>query len=343
MPARSAPARPAPTRPTETSHATSTWVLAALGVAILAGGIGAFVRFRDRATAVQAAEARPARLTVNTQPPGAQVMIDGQAQGLTPVTLSVNPGAHSLTLRLNGTERVVPLKIAAGSEVGQYFELPAAGARPATGRISVVTDPAGARVIVDGVSRGASPVTVADLPAAEHRVRVSNDSGSAERLVTVESGGSTSVVFSLPKKAPGVVVGWLTIAAPFEVQVLERDELIGAGGTAKTKIMLAEGRHDVVLTNANFGYQESRRIDVGSGKVTTITVVPPNAPLNVNARPWADVLIDGKEVGQTPISNVRVPIGAHQVLFRHPQFGERRQNIVVTAKGPNRLSVDLTK
>jgi hypothetical protein len=319
------------------------WVLAALGVAILAAGFGAFARFRDRGTALQAAEAPPATLTVNTQPSGAQVLIDGQAQGTTPVTLSVNPGAHSLALRLNGTERVVPLKIAAGSEVGQYFELTTGGPRSATGRISVVTDPAGARVTVDGVARGASPVTIADLAPAEHRVRVANASGSAERLVAVESGGNTSVVFSLPKKAAGVVVGWLTIAAPFEVQVLERDELIGAGGTTKTKIMLAEGRHDVVLTNGNFGYQESRRIDVASGKVTTITVVPPNAALSVNARPWADVMIDGNEVGQTPISNVRVPIGAHQVIFRHPQFGERRQNIVVTAKGPNRLSVDLTK
>jgi hypothetical protein len=83
--------------------------MAVLGVAILAAGIGAFARFRDRATAVQAAEARPARLTVNTQPPGAQVLIDGQAQVITAVRLCVYRGAHSMTLRLNGSERVVPL------------------------------------------------------------------------------------------------------------------------------------------------------------------------------------------------------------------------------------------
>jgi hypothetical protein len=31
------------------------------------------------------------------------------------------------------------------------------------------------------------------------------------------------------------------------------------------------------------------------------------------------------------------------VIFRHPQFGERRQTIVVTTKGPNRIAMDLSK
>jgi hypothetical protein len=30
-------------------------------------------------------------------------------------------------------------------------------------------------------------------------------------------------------------------------------------------------------------------------------------------------------------------------VFRHPQFGERRQSVVLTGKGPNRVAVDLTK
>jgi hypothetical protein len=65
--------------------------------------------------------------------------------------------------------------------------------------------------------------------------------------------------------------------------------------------------------------------------------------LSANARPWADVWIDGNDVGQTPIANLAVPIGTHQVIFRHPQFGERRQTIVVTTNGPNRIAMDLSK
>ena len=33
----------------------------------------------------------------------------------------------------------------------------------------------------------------------------------------------------------------------------------------------------------------------------------------------------------------------HEMVFRHPQLGERRQTVTVTAKGPNRIAADLTK
>jgi serine/threonine-protein kinase len=72
-------------------------------------------------------------------------------------------------------------------------------------------------------------------------------------------------------------------------------------------------------------------------------VIPPDGRLNVNARPWANVFIDGASVGQTPLANIAVRIGEHQILFRHPTLGERTQRIVITAKGLNRVAVDLEK
>jgi PEGA domain-containing protein len=107
--------------------------------------------------------------------------------------------------------------------------------------------------------------------------------------------------------------------------------------------VLAAGRHDVVLVSAPLGFQESRRIDVEPGKTTSVHVNPPKAALSVNARPWADVVIDGNSAGQTPISNIDVAIGTHQIVFRNPRFGERRQTVVVTVKGPNRVAVDFSK
>jgi hypothetical protein len=55
------------------------------------------------------------------------------------------------------------------------------------------------------------------------------------------------------------------------------------------------------------------------------------------------VFVDGGLMGQTPLSNISLAIGQHQVTFRHPQLGERRQTITVTTAGPNRVSADLTK
>jgi hypothetical protein len=55
--------------------------------------------------------------------------------------------------------------------------------------------------------------------------------------------------------------------------------------------------------------------------------------------PWATVSIDGNTVGETPLGNVSLPLGEHQIVFRHPQLGERTQKVVVKANAPTRVSV----
>jgi len=43
------------------------------------------------------------------------------------------------------------------------------------------------------------------------------------------------------------------------------------------------------------------------------------------------------------VGNTSVPIGTHEVVFRHPQLGEQRFTATVTATAPARLSVDMRK
>ena len=61
----------------------------------------------------------------------------------------------------------------------------------------------------------------------------------------------------------------------------------------------------------------------------------------VNAIPWAEVLVDGNRVGETPIGSIAVPIGTHEVVFRHPELGERRMTVTVTTGEPVKVGVDL--
>ena len=110
-----------------------------------------------------------------------------------------------------------------------------------------------------------------------------------------------------------------------------------------SRIMLAAGRHSVTLANRALGYQDVRKFDITPGKTVALRVDPPKASVSVNARPWADVVVDGMSVGQTPIANLLVPVGSHEMLFRHPQYGERKEALVVSVKGPNRIAVDFTK
>ena len=316
------------------------WALLVLVAIIAVAGLGALAFNQLQLTRLPGFGVKDARVSIETRPSAAQVLIDGQPRGVTPIALLLKPGAHTMVVRTAQDERVVPLSLTAGAEVAQYFEMETAPAAIVAGRISIVTDPPGARVSIDGRPVGLSPVTALELTAAQYKVTVTSETGSAERTVTVEPGAVASVVFSLPKvQAP--LAGWLAVSAPFELQITEGTDVIGSGGASK--IMLAAGRHDIILTNRTLEYQETRKIEVTPGKVTTVRVDPPRAMLSANARPWADVFVDGTSVGQTPISNLAVPIGTHQVLFRHPQLGERRESVVVNVKGPNRVAADFSK
>jgi PEGA domain len=334
----------APTSTSPALPARSTRRTAALAVVIVAGiavGVGLVTLRGVGLPSLADAAPRTGRLTIETQPAAAEVLVDGVRRGTTPLTLAVDAGPHRVTIRGDGDARVVPLTIAAGADVTQHFELKRRDVVPPLGRVSVVTDPPGARVAVDGHPRGSAPLVVADLTAEEHTVTVAADSGVTERKIVVTPNGTASVIFSLASKSAGPVGGWLSVSSPFDVEIAENNDVIGA--SRASRIMLAAGRHEVVLTNRSIGYQETRKIEVAPGRTTAVRVEPPHVAISVNARPWADILMDGASIGQTPIANVLVAVGAHELVFRNPQLGERKQAVLVTVGGPNRMAADLTK
>jgi PEGA domain len=336
-----APRVPSKQEPAPPSSPVRVGVLVSIGLAVVVTAAATFGLTRVIASRTAPAIPKTGALTVQTRPAGAQVTIDDGPHGITPLTVSLDPGPHTVRVRLGQEERAIPVTVTAGADIVRDLEMQAATAKAAAAaQMSVATDPPGARVTIDGRPSGTSPVTLDGLPPGEHIVAVASATGSAEKRVTLTAGHMASVIFSLPKSS-GPLGGWLAVSAPFELQVMERDEVIGASGSSR--IMLAAGRHDIVLVNRALDYREARRVEITAGQTAQVRIDPPKVSMNVNARPWADVTIDGNEIGQTPISKATVTVGTHQLVFRHPQLGERRQSVVVTAKGPNRVSVDLTK
>jgi hypothetical protein len=107
--------------------------------------------------------------------------------------------------------------------------------------------------------------------------------------------------------------------------------------------MVSAGRHEVDLVNDELGYSATRTVEVAAGKVAPISVEVPNGTIALNAAPWAEVWIDGNKVGETPIGNLPLAIGTHDVVFRHPDFGEQRHTATVTLKDVARVSVEFKK
>jgi len=190
---------------------------------------------------------------------------------------------------------------------------------------------------------GLAPVarlpTIADSSATEHDLVLENEAGSTKQTVTIETAASIGAQRVAPQSAPGS--GWITVSAPSDVQLYEGGSLIGS--SQSDRIVMSAGTHQLELVNEALGYRSERTVQVTGGAVSPIKVDFPKGTIAVNAIPWAVVWIDGEEVGETPIGNLQVNLGPHEVVFRNPGFGERRQTATVTLTAPTRLSVDLRK
>jgi len=174
-----------------------------------------------------------------------------------------------------------------------------------------------------------------------HVVVLSNDLGSVNEDVTIQPGATASLV--VPLKAPqgAPVSGWISITAPAELQIFENDRLLGTSRTER--IMVAAGRHDIEVTNEALGFRTTQSIQVTPGQVARIRPDWPMGTIAINAAPWANVTLDGKDLGETPVGNTSVPIGTHEVVFRHPELGERVVRATVTVTTPARVIVDMRK
>jgi serine/threonine protein kinase len=277
-------------------------------------------------------------LSISSNPPGAQVTVDGQARGVTPLMLTLKPGNHNVELRGGGEPRTLPVTITAGTQVSQYIELPKI---TAFGQLQVRSEPAGAQVTVDGIPRGKAPVLVESLAAGEHTVVMDWEFSHIKQTVSVEAGTTASLVIPLIGAENAPLSGWISVSAPVELQVFENRRLIGT--SQSDRLMVSAGRHEIELVNETVGYRQVRTIQVAAGRVAPVKVEWPKGTIAINALPWAEVLIDGEKVGETPIGNLSLPIGPHEILFRHPELGEQRFATTVTLKTPARVSVDLRK
>jgi len=276
-------------------------------------------------------------LSVQTNPQGVGVFIDGVSRGNTPAHLSLSPGSHILELRGRCVPRVVPITVTAGAEVSQYLELPET---PSTGSLLIQSDPAGAKVLVDGVAHGVAPVSVTDLSPGEHDVVLQAEGGAPVRQhVVIQAGVTSSVLAPVATASAGPVSGWLTVKSAVAMEIREGGRLIGTTDT--DRIMLTAGRHELEIVNETIGFRANRVVVVPPGKVAALGLDMPQGAINLNASPWAEVFIDGRRVGETPIGNLPITIGPHEVVFRNPQLGEKRQAVSVTLGAPVRLSVDM--
>jgi PEGA domain-containing protein len=289
-----------------------------------------------------------ASLRLETSVPGVEVIVSGKALGRTPLSLTLAPGSYPVRLAgEGGGRRDFTVDLGAGTSVVRHVDMPpVAPAANALGSLHVQTEPGRLTVFVDGVERGTSPLTVAELTPGAHHVAVRGDGTTVRRTVTIQASERTVLVVTpVDRAAPATAVtaagGWVSLASPIALVIKEAGKVLGT--TDAERLMLTAGEHNLELTNDALGFQVKRTVRVEAGKSAVVKVEPPNGVLSINAQPWAEVWVDGQRIGETPIGNLARPIGPHDVVLRHPDLGERRETVTVTLRQPARLGVDMRK
>lgn len=249
-------------------------------------------------------------VTITSEPSGAPVSVDGEARGTTPLVLAVAAGSHRLEVG-KGTEASPHLlQVSQGGNTAMHVQwrmTPAASPTP--------VDP--------GSAAKANQLKPPPAPVIAERPRLAEN--------TKASVGVTAAFRPVP-------TGWLMVASTFPVQILDNGTEIGTSDSAR--IVLPAGDHELSFVNTALDFREARQVTIVAGKKASLTVETPRGTLHANARPWAEVWIDGRRVGETPIANIALPIGEHEVTFRHPKYPEQRKTVTVGARSATRVAVE---
>jgi len=203
----------------------------------------------------------------------------------------------------------VPTSVAVPSTSVAGPSTPAAAPSAALGRLLIRSMPAGASVSVDGREYGKTPATVRDLPRGPHRVRVARDGYATEER---------RVVISPSRPAQSVNIALERMRAP----ALARS---------------------------------SAPSPVPSSKPPSAAPVPPESPgvaaaarlagaLVVDSRPTgAKVYLDGKLIGNTPLSLQTVAAGEHAVRLERDGYRHWSSSVRIVASEQNRVTASLER
>ncbi|MDX1380815.1 MAG: PEGA domain-containing protein, partial [Xanthomonadales bacterium] len=184
------------------------------------------------------------QLQISSVPAGAEVRIDGQPVGVTPLTTEVLETGTLLTVAEPGYktwERQVSVK-AGTTETYPPIEMVVAD-----GTVDISTTPAGANVTIDGEFRGASPLSVDLSPLREHTVELFLEGyRKSVRSVRTEPEGHSSLAVDL---APIIGRVQLTVS-PADAEVVVNGRSMGTGSQT---LALTAREHE--LTVRKTGYE----------------------------------------------------------------------------------------
>jgi hypothetical protein len=219
---------------------------------------------------------------------------------------------------------------------------------PASVPVRIESPGLGDIVMVDGRQVGVTPLELRLGSSTTQTIRVLSREATPVAVTPIATAPAPAPGASTNAAANAIAVaaarqrsGGLRLESPIELQVLEGERVLGS--SADGPIVTTAGIHQLDFVNSAVGYRSRQTVEIKRGEIVSLTVQPPDGRVSINALPWAEVWIDGSPIGETPLANLSLPVGQHEIVFRHPQLGERREMLIVKAGVDTRVSATFSR
>jgi PKD repeat protein len=257
---------------------------------------------------------------------------------------------------------VITVKNACGNIAQETIPITVQQSQPTTGSLSVSSNPSGASVYVDTVYQGTTPVIIPQLAPGSHTVLLTlTGYTDYDTTVNVYAGQTPLINHPFTQSQPSQTTGSLQVSTTPSGATIILDGN-NKGQTPATLSDLSTGDHTVKLTRSGY-WDSSQTVHIDAEKTTPldITLVSSTQPapsltenvptlsqpgtggsvIITSNPPGANVYLDGKSSGTTPVTLQNVNPGTRTILLTMQGYSDASRTIEVTAGSQNQISVDL--
>jgi len=282
--------------------------------------------------------AGPARrsFSLDSDPPGATLDLDGQTVGSTPFQGRLAPGRHSFVMRRPGyLDHEQQVNLPADRDVSLTIVLDRAAPHAVPGRLAIASDPAGAELILDGSASGTTPADL-DVEPGEHAVLV--------RLAGFRA--ATERVADAPGARAERSYALVALAVRTSVETEPPGALLTAdgqpAGRSPVVLTLSPGRHEIAASMPGYlASSQTATVAAGTEETVRLTLRRDGATLRIaTTPPGAAIRLDGEGAGTAPLT-VEADSGRHVVSASREGYDVAEKSVVVEAGKDADVRVDL--
>ncbi len=242
-----------------------------------------------------------------TSTPEALLIIDGQEMGITPLaSLELSVGSHMITLRQAGYETLdTSLVVVANRLAFLQVDL-----KPTFGLVSILSNPPGATVRIEGGIVGITPVDSLVLGAASQGVIIAlNRYDIVDTILVANKDEVTTLLVDLKPR-----FGWLSLeGTPIDARVWVDGQEIGTAPLEQ--VPMDSGQYHLQISKELFRTLDTNITIAARQSIHFSYDLPPQVG-NVSilsAPAGAKTVLNSRDIGVTPLSSQTLSAGVYQL------------------------------